>query len=267
MNDVEVVDAAAARRRIDTILGIGKRIAAPVLLGGQADAELLAEEIVGDAHLVAIGVGAEREQRGVLPLPSEPADAAISPWSTSRTIAARPLMPSPIAIVGIGKRQDRFIGNGLDESGAKERNRNTARDDRRFRRNLHLAAVRGRGEQLEERLAVRRQRHRTSLRIALGGTNLGDGSSAADGRHAVADRAARAVERGAEPFLGGFDFEEVFEPEVGTLRDSRRRCPPAAPPMRGVCASMSSRRDRERQSPGRSRRDQQLHRAGSASTT
>ena len=71
----EVVDAASAGARIPDVLGIGNRIAHAHALRRDADRDLLREEIVGDAHLVAIGVGAERQQRRVLRFPAEAADA------------------------------------------------------------------------------------------------------------------------------------------------------------------------------------------------
>ena len=43
-----------------------------------AERELGREQVVGDPHLVAIGVGAEGQQRRVLRLPAEAADAALA---------------------------------------------------------------------------------------------------------------------------------------------------------------------------------------------
>ena len=55
-------------------IGSHSRIRAVV----DADGELGGEEVVGDAHLVAIGIGAEGQQRGVLRLPAEPPDAPLA---------------------------------------------------------------------------------------------------------------------------------------------------------------------------------------------
>ena len=90
----------------------------------------------------------------MLPFPAEAADAAIA-----RRDVAHDRRPSAdaiaIAIVGIGTGENRFVRNGLDEAHAEERNRNAARNDHGLRGQLHLTTVERRGEQLEQRLAVR----------------------------------------------------------------------------------------------------------------
>ena len=63
--------------------------------------------------------------------------------------------------------------------------------------------------------------------VPVSGADLEDHAAAADGRHVVTDGAARAVERRAKTFLGGFDLGEVVEtqPEFAELlgRDAGQR--------------------------------------------
>ena len=69
--------------------------------------------------------------------------------------------------------------------------------------------------------------HELAVFVAARRADLGDHARAADGRHAVADRAARAVERRAKTLLGRFDLGEILEPEPELLEltagDSRQR--------------------------------------------
>ena len=53
---LEVVDAAPPRPAIRLILGIGNRVAQLHLLGRDAERELVRKQIVGDPHLVPVGV-------------------------------------------------------------------------------------------------------------------------------------------------------------------------------------------------------------------
>src|SRR4029453_14883260 len=55
----EVVDAASAGARISDVLGLGNRVAHAHPVLRDADRDLLREQIVGDAPLVAIAVGPE----------------------------------------------------------------------------------------------------------------------------------------------------------------------------------------------------------------
>ena len=74
----EVVDTPPPRSRIADVLGIGDPVAHPHLLRGDPERYLLREDVVGNPHFVAVRVGTERQQRGVLRLPAEAADAAIA---------------------------------------------------------------------------------------------------------------------------------------------------------------------------------------------
>ena len=87
------------------------------------------EEVVGDAHLVAIGVGTKGQQRRVLRLPAESPDAPRPGGDVDDHIAARPLTPSRLRSSGILQRQQRVVGNGLDQPGAEQRNGRPPRDD------------------------------------------------------------------------------------------------------------------------------------------
>jgi hypothetical protein len=50
-------------------------------------------------------------------------------------------------------------------------------------------------------------------RIAIASPDFKDDAATANGRHAVAHRAAGAVECRPQPFLGRLDFGEILEPE------------------------------------------------------
>ena len=115
------------RRRVRgsaQVFGIGNRIAALHLLARDAERELVGKEIVGDPHLVAIRVGAEREQRRMLRLPAEPADAAVAGCDIDDDRGA-PAHAVAIAIVRIVERQQRLVGNRFDE--ARRRTAGSAR--------------------------------------------------------------------------------------------------------------------------------------------
>ena len=120
------------------------------------------------------------------------------------------------------ERQQLFVPDGLDEPGAEERNRNPAREDRRVVGHHDLAAVAGHREQLKQRLARGIERLELALRVPPGRAQFENDAAAADGRHVVADRAARAVERRAEAFVRRLDFEEVLEAQ-SELRELGRR--------------------------------------------
>ena len=87
---------------------------------GHAEREFLREEIVGDPHLVAIGVAAEGEQRGLLRLPAEASDPALAGGDVDddRGTSADAVA---VAVERIFERQQRVVGNRLDQSGAEER--------------------------------------------------------------------------------------------------------------------------------------------------
>src|SRR5437870_2566018 len=75
---LEVIDAAAVRGWVAHVLGIRPRVAEAHLIRADPKSELTRKQIVGDAHLVPVRVGAEGKQRGVLCLPSEAADATVA---------------------------------------------------------------------------------------------------------------------------------------------------------------------------------------------
>ncbi len=85
----------------------------------------------------------------------------------------------------------------------------------------------GHREQLKQRLAGLVERRELTVGRPRGRAKLGDDAAAADDRHVVTDRAARAVERRPQAFIGRLDFEEILEaqPELLELRrrDSRER--------------------------------------------
>ena len=58
--------------------GSGMRSQSRIRAASTSAADSVGKSVVGDAHLVAVGVGAERQQRRVLRLPAEAADAAIA---------------------------------------------------------------------------------------------------------------------------------------------------------------------------------------------
>ncbi len=123
-----------------------------------------------------------------------------------------------------------------------------------------------RREQLKERLAVGRQRHRTALRIATGSTNLCDGPSAADHRDVVADRAARAVECRAESFLRSFDFEEIVQAETKLFEIDRGDAEQRLAETLTLCVHAGD-PPRERGYQQNRRRADRLHRSPRGATT
>src|SRR5207342_333702 len=74
----EVVDAPAAGAGVSDIFRLGNRIADAHPLGRDAIGGLAREDVVRDAHLVAVGVATERQQGRVLRLPTEAADARLA---------------------------------------------------------------------------------------------------------------------------------------------------------------------------------------------
>ena len=222
----EIVDAAPACPAIRLILRIGNRVAQLHLLRRDPEGELLRKQVVGDPHLVPVGVGAERQQRRVLRLPSEPSDAAPAGGDVGDDRGATADAVA-IAIAGIVERQQRLVGDRFDEPRAKQRDRHAARDDVRLRRNDRLARVRGNREDLEQRAGRRRELDELAALVAARRPDLGDHARAADRRDAVADGAARAVERRAEAVLHRLDLGEIVEAEPELLElaagDARQR--------------------------------------------
>ena len=210
------------------------------------------KHVVGDAHLIAICVGAERDERRVLRFPTEPPDAALAGFDIDdqRRAAAHAVA---VAIVGIFETPHRVIRNGLDESGAKKRNRDSPGKHVRVRRQYRLTSMARNREHVKEGVAGPVQRFELAARVPASGAQLGHRSGSADRRDVVADCAARAVKRRTQPFFGGFNLEEVVEPEAELLEFNgvmpARECP-----ARSVFAQWI-RRQPARQSP-RPKRDQ-----------
>ena len=137
---LEVIDAAAAREWVAHVLGIRPRVAEAHLIRADPKSEFTRKQIVGDAHLVPVRVGAEGKQRGVLRLPSEAADTTVAGRHVGddRRPAADPVA---VAIERILERQERLVGDGFDEARAKERNRRAMRHDCDIGGHDRLAAV------------------------------------------------------------------------------------------------------------------------------
>ena len=252
--------------RIGDVLGIRDRIAEPHPLGVRCRApSSVREEVVGDAHLVAVGIGAEREQRRVLRLPAEPADAALAGGRDRSTMAARPLMPSPIAIVGILERED-ASRRGWPRPGRRRRAGSATRRAMTFA----SAGITGwqpcvgNREQVEQRLAGRRRRPRTRrLRRGRRRAPRAIGLAPPIAGHVVAHGAARAVERRAEALLGVSTSRKSSSPRRNSS-NSRGVRPGSGSPGRHARACADARR-RVRQDATSSRRRRherrQRHRA------
>ena len=75
---LEVVDRALASPRVDEVFRILEAIALAQALHGDAAARFVGEYIVGDTHLIRIGVAGKGQQGGDLRLPAEPADAPLA---------------------------------------------------------------------------------------------------------------------------------------------------------------------------------------------
>ena len=216
----EVVDAAPPGPRVDDVFRVGNRIADPHPGRVHADGQLAGEQVVGDPHLVAIGVGGECQQGRVLGLPPEPAD----PPRAGAAILdnGRPAAHAVAAAALVGRQREQgVVVDGFDQAGAEDRNRHPADDHVGFDRDERLAGVAGDREQVEERLAVGLQCDERAIGPAQRGPDLGHRADAADRGHAVADRATGGVERRAQPLFGGLDLEEVVEAEPELLELDR----------------------------------------------
>ena len=134
----EGVDAAQSGEPFRAVFGIGGRIAEFERFGVDAGGDFFAEQVVGDTHLVAVGVGAKREQRGVLRFPAESADSLL----TSADVGdhRRPSADTvAVPVVGVFAGPNRLIRDGFDQTGAEQWDWDAPRDDIRFRRDLWLA--------------------------------------------------------------------------------------------------------------------------------
>ena len=136
------------------------------------------------------------------------------PVSTSTIRAARPPRRAAVAVRRVLQRDERRVRDRFDETGAEQRNRDASRDDDRLGRNRYLTAVRRHGKQLVERLARLMKGRQLAFFVAADRAEFGDRPKATDRRDVVTDRAARAIERGAEALVGGFDLEEIIESEA-----------------------------------------------------
>src|SRR2546422_3727635 len=210
---LEVIDAAAVREWVAHVLGIRPRVAEAHLLRADPKSELTRKQIVGDAHLVPVRVGAEGKQRGVLCLPSEAADATVAGRyvGDDRRPAADPVA---VAIERIFERQERLVGDGFDEARAKKRDRRAMRHDCDIGGHDRLTAVRRHREQVHQTIARSVQAAEFSIFILIGGAHLDDDTASADRWNAVTDGAAGAVESRAETIFGGLDFGEIVESQT-----------------------------------------------------
>ena len=223
----EIVDAAPARPAIGLILGIGDRVALLHLLFRDPECELLRKQIVGDAHLVAVGVAGEGEQRRLLRLPSSAfvrrrrpgRDVGDDRGATADAVA--------VAVAGIVERHDRFVGDRFDKPRTKQRDRHAARDDVGLRRNDRLAGVSRNREDLKQRAGRRRELDERPRLVAARSPDLRHHAGAADRRDAVADCAARSVECRAQAVLHRLHLGEIVEAEPELLElaagDARQR--------------------------------------------
>ena len=113
---------------------------------------LRGKKVVGDAHLVSVGVGAEGEQRRMLRFPPETPDApfAGSDIDDDRGAAAHAVA---VAVDRIFQCTQRIVGDGFDQTGTEEGNRHTPSEHVCIRRHDRLAGVAGHREQMEQRFA------------------------------------------------------------------------------------------------------------------
>ncbi len=226
MKDSKLSMPRRPRPAIGLILGVGDRVALLHLLFRDPEGELLRKQIVGDPHLVAVGVAGEGEQRRLLRLPSEPSDAAPAGGDVGDDRGATADAVA-IAVAGIVERHDRLVGDRFDEPRAKQRDRHAARDDVGLRRNDRLAGVSGNREDLKQRAGRRRELDERPRLVAARGPDLRDHAGAADRRDAVADGAARSVECRAEAVLDRLHLGEIVEAEPELLElaagDARQR--------------------------------------------
>ena len=215
----EVVDATAPGLRVGDVLGIRNRIAQPHAGLVDADGHLRREEVVGDAHLVAIGIGPEGQQRGVLGLPPEAADAlgAGRAIGDERGPSADAVAPARLRV---GQRQQGGVVDRLDQAGAEERNRHSADDDVGLDGNRRLTGVTWHREQVEQGFALGGDRRERAVLQPTAGSDFGDRTHPAYRRDVVARGAAGAVERRSEALFGGFDLEEVVESQPELLEFS-----------------------------------------------
>ena len=185
----EVVDRALAGARVDQVFGVLDQIAfAQPRLRDPAE-RLEGKHVVGDPHLVRVGVAREGQQRGDLRLPSKPADAALSRGHVGDD--GRPAADAvAIAIERILEREQRLVGDRFDQSRAEQRDRHPPRDHVDLRRHHRLAPVVRDREHLEQRGEA--DDVKLAVGVAVPGAHLRHRRHAADHRHVVTRRAPRA---------------------------------------------------------------------------
>ena len=198
-----------------------------------------------------VGITAERKQRSVLRLPTKPPDPPFTrPHVDDKSRAAADAVA--ISIVRIFERDQRVVEDRLDEPCAEKGNGHAAGDDVGVGRHDGLARMRRQRKEMKERFARCVERLEFTSRVAAPRSHLGDRAGPADRRDAVAARAARAVERRSQPFLGLLHLQKVLEsnPEFFELdgRDSRERAAGRSRTLRGHdCAGRSERDEGERE--------------------
>ena len=217
----EVVDPSATGPRVGDVFGIGNGIAEAHARSVHAHRDFSRKEIVRDAHLIAIGVGAERQQCGVLGLPTESADApfARSSIGHDRRPAGHTVAP---AVLEVRQRHQGVIVDGLDEACAEQRDGYPPGDDICIRWDRWLTCVTRNREEMEQRFPGRRDRDERTVEQATPGANLCDRADTAHRRDVVTGGTTGAVERRPQPFLRGLDFEEVVQAKTELLELRRR---------------------------------------------
>ena len=153
MKTLEVVDPAQAGRRSRTSSIPRLGLHSFNCSGLDSQRHFVREKVVRDAHFVPIGVAGEGEQRGLLRLPAEPPDA-LAPRGDVHDAGGAPADAVAVAVVRVFQREDRLVGDRLDQSRAEQRYRRAPRNHVGLRWNLHLAAVRRGREQVVQRPAV-----------------------------------------------------------------------------------------------------------------
>ena len=207
---LEIVDAAHPGSPVAHIFDPALRTAQLQAFGIDSQRYFVREQVVGDPHFIPIGVAGKRQQRSVLRLPAEPPDA-LAPRNDVDDASGPPAYAIAVAVVRVFQRENRLVGNRLHQSRAEERYRRAPRNHIRFRRNLHLAAVRRRREQVVQRAAV--QCVELPILVAVSAAHLRHRTDAANRRHAVAHRATVAVESRAQSVLRSLHLREVVQPQ------------------------------------------------------
>ena len=125
-----------------------------------------------------------------------------------------------VAVVGVVERQQHFVGNRFDEAGAKQRNWHAPRDHIRLRWDDRLTGVGRNREGLKQRARLRYKLHELAAFVSARRPDFRHDARAPDRRHAVADRAARAVERRTEAVFDRLDLREIAETQAELLEFS-----------------------------------------------